>query len=385
MVINLITMKCARCGSEKTSTPAYFRRLSSVKNEGVYYCYECTRHTKGYVWVGGGRKKSVEEIVIECVDCGERRIVYPSVLSQLKCIKETGVYRCLKCTRKLQKRGAYKFDDRIINSTTTDSKITITCNDCGKTRVVYKSYYNNLKNVRKYGVYRCSKCNLKYSRKIREFESKRLIKIKESLNTDEWREKNLLAMRKMAKDPIVRENHKKAMQQMVETYEWQLQNKERVLILSTGQGIWYGNPIINSEPKRQIYCELWEDVKPRIFAFNIDMHNGVLTCEVCENPIANGKHKFIHHHVFYEKQVCCWNNDGIYTTNLNIKTMPKDSYIIGEDPNYFAITCIKCHGTTNGGFENRKKWANFFKNKIDTKYNGKSYYTKEEMIERDFN
>jgi hypothetical protein len=113
------------------------------------------------------------------------------------------------------------------------------------------------------------------------------------------------------------------------------------------------------------------------------MHDGVLTCEVCENPIVNGKYKFIHHHVFYEKQACCWNNDGIYTTNLNIKTMPKDSYIIGEDPNYFAITCIKCHGATNGGFENREKWANFFKNKIDIKYDGKSYYTKEEMVKRE--
>ena len=113
------------------------------------------------------------------------------------------------------------------------------------------------------------------------------------------------------------------------------------------------------------------------------MHDGVLTCAVCENPIVNGKYKFIHHHVFYEKQACCWNNDGIYTTNLNIKTMPKDSYIIGEDPNYFAITCIKCHGATNGGFENREKWANFFKNKIDIKYDGKSYYTKEEMVKRE--
>jgi hypothetical protein len=233
-------------------------------------------------------------------------------------------------------------------------------------------------------MYRCPKCNLKYTRKIGEYESKRLIEQKKSLNTEEWKEKNLSAMRKISKDPIVRERHKKSMKDIVQTDDWKLKNKESRLISTIGQGFWYGNLFINNY-SRAIYCELWEDVKPRIYAFNIDMHDGVLTCEVCENPIVNGKHKFIHHHVFYEKQACCWNNDGVYTTNLNIKTMPKDSYIIGRDPNYFAITCIKCHGITNGGFENRKKWANFFKNKIDTKYNGKSYYTKEEMVEREMN
>jgi hypothetical protein len=223
---------------------------------------------------------------------------------------------------------------------------------------------------------------MKYSRSIKEFEPKRLIKIKESLKSDDWIKKNKLHINQLHNDPEMKKKHKLSMGIVSQTYEWLLQNKERILLCNTGQGYWMGHPIINSDPKRPIYCELWEDVKPRVAAFNIDNHNGILTCEICEMPILTGKHQFCHHHVFYEKQACCWNNDGIYTTNLNIASMPKDSYIIGEDPNYFAITCIKCHGKTNGNFGNRKKWADFLKNKIDVEYDGKSYYTKEEMIER---
>jgi hypothetical protein len=53
-------------------------------------------------------------------------------------------------------------------------------------------------------------------------------------------------------------------------------------------------------------------------------------------------------------------------------------YVIGGNPNYFVILCPKCHGKTNGGFNNRKKWADYFRDMIDTQYNGKCFFTREE-------
>ena len=374
MASKIITMICACCGTEKTERKSYFKRLISVERDGIYYCHNCIHIYQRNV------NKS-KKVVVKCVDCGKEREFYPSVLNQLKSIKIDGVYRCMDCTRKVQKRGVDKHGaviGNLIDKNFKDNKIIITCADCGSQRVVYKSYYNNLKTVREYGIYRCGHCSSKNREVKTNYDStwkeKLMSGIKNSKNTG----KQKLAAKKRSDDL----EYIKKMQTVYDDPSWQLNNKEGALKRMNGQGFWYGHPIINNEPRRQIYCEIWEDVKPRIAAFNVDMHDGVLTCEMCENPINNGSHQFVHHHVFYEKRACCWNENGIYTTNLNIKSMPKDSYIIGDNPNYFAITCISCHGKTNGNFENRKKWADFFKNKIDIEYDGKSYYTKEEMIDR---
>jgi hypothetical protein len=95
----------------------------------------------------------------------------------------------------------------------------------------------------------------------------------------------------------------------------------------------------------------------------------------------NGR-KHMGHHVFYVKQACCWyNDDGEYYTNLNAKEHPENDYYIGYNPNYFVLLCPKCHGKTNGSFENRKRWADFFRDMIDTKYDGKCFLTKDEFAD----
>ena len=133
-------------------------------------------------------------------------------------------------------------------------------------------------------------------------------------------------------------------------------------------GFWYGN--IRSTPPQ--YCEKWKDVNPRVHAF----FN--YKCCVCGKP-ENGR-SHIGHHVFYVKNACCWvSDDGIYHTNLNAKNHSAHDYVIGENPNYFVILCASCHGKTNGDFENRKKWAEYFRDMIDTQHDGKCFFTKEEM------
>jgi hypothetical protein len=112
-------------------------------------------------------------------------------------------------------------------------------------------------------------------------------------------------------------------------------------------------------------------VNPRVHAFfNYE-------CCLCGKKENDKSH--VGHHVFYVKEACCWyDKSGVYYTNLNAKDHKENDYCIGENPNYFVILCNSCHGKTNGKFENRKKWADCFKNMINIKYGGKCYLTKEE-------
>jgi hypothetical protein len=154
---------------------------------------------------------------------------------------------------------------------------------------------------------------------------------------------------------------------LAEDPEWLLKNIESHL----EGGVWFGNVRYNTTP---IYCELWVDVNPRVHIF---FHN---TCCLCGKHLDEVKY-LIGHHCFYVKEACCWYDEsGIYYTNLNAKNHPTKDYCIGENPNYFVILCPHCHGRTNGNFANRKYWADYFRNLIDTKYGGKCYLTKEEMI-----
>lgn len=70
---------------------------------------------------------------------------------------------------------------------------------------------------------------------------------------------------------------------------------------------------------------------------------------------------------------------GAYHSNLGIKENPYDFEIIG-DPNKFIVLCDKCHGKTSSK-KNRSYWARLCEQIINTKYNGRSYFTTEEWNE----
>jgi hypothetical protein len=147
----------------------------------------------------------------------------------------------------------------------------------------------------------------------------------------------------------------------------------KVIESVSGEGFWYGHKYLRNPPKVPRYCEKWKDVNPRVHAF----FN--YKCVGCGSPEIN--HSHIGHHVFYVKETCCWfTHDGIYYTNLNAPNHKDQDYYIGENPNYFVILCSKCHGRTNGNFNNRKKWADYYKKIIDEQYGGKCYITKEEEM-----
>jgi len=80
------------------------------------------------------------------------------------------------------------------------------------------------------------------------------------------------------------------------------------------------------------------------------------------------------HHVYYDKKACCSVDiNGVYFSNLGIKGREKNFEIVG-DPNKFVTLCQRCHNKTNGKYR-REYWARHFEEIINTKYNGKSYFT----------
>lgn len=222
----------------------------------------------------------------------------------------------------------------------------------------------------------------------KEHKEKRVVAIKNKTTTAEFKEKMRIINSTRAKNPVYRamvskqtsernkdpkyrENQSKKMLAVWSNKEYH-ENMTAKLTESVRKHYsdrrWYGNV---SYPDGPVYCEKWRDVNPRVHAF-FDRK-----CVVCGTPETTKSH--IGHHVFYEKGACCMQSeDGIYYTNLNAKDHPTKDYEIGENPNYFVILCPSCHGKTNGGFENRKKWADFFREMIDTYYGGKCYLTKEE-------
>ena len=188
--------------------------------------------------------------------------------------------------------------------------------------------------------------------------------------TEEWREKQSISHtgkrlgKKNGMFGKTGENHPQF--GIPKSYETRMR-----IVESRLRGFWYGN--VRYYPEN--YCELWEDVNPRVHAFfNYE-------CCLCHVP-ENGR-SHIGHHVFYVKNACCWQtDDGVYYTNLNANDHIENDYYIGKNPNYFVILCWSCHGKTQGNFKNRKKWANHFRKLIDEEYDGVCYLQKEDYEEK---
>ena len=126
------------------------------------------------------------------------------------------------------------------------------------------------------------------------------------------------------------------------------------------------------------YCDKWNrEFRNRISLWNAYNHNGTITCEGCSG-VHNGHRGFNRHHVYFDKKACCAvNEEGIYYSNLGIKGASHNFKIDG-DPNKFVVLCDKCHAKTIPK-QNRVYWARYYEKIVNEKYNGKSYFTKEEM------
>lgn len=111
-------------------------------------------------------------------------------------------------------------------------------------------------------------------------------------------------------------------------------------------------------------CNLWKggiSFDPYCPKFNDEFRNRVrffwdYKCgnTECGKTQEENKAKLSVHHVHFDKQVCC-----------------------NDKPAMFIPLCRTCHSITNG---NPKKYIKIYEDLIIEKFNGKSYYTKEEYI-----
>lgn len=109
-------------------------------------------------------------------------------------------------------------------------------------------------------------------------------------------------------------------------------------------GYWYGNVKYYDGPQ---YCEKFnKDLKERVRAFF------GYCCLECGTP-QNGKSLHVHH-VWYNKKACC-----------------------DDTPRSLVPLCNGCHNKT---LYSRGYWSRHFQDIIDVYYDGKCWFTKEEMI-----
>jgi DNA-directed RNA polymerase subunit RPC12/RpoP len=102
-----------------------------------------------------------------------------------------------------------------------------------------------------------------------------------------------------------------------------------------------------------------------------------------QNKLQTGKSLSVHH-IYYRKMSCCENEleyeSGVRKVGnkLYIKEVDdsiNDHEIIGK-PEKFAVLCTHCHTKTTSF--NRYFWIQYYEDKINKLYNGKSFLTKEE-------
>lgn len=121
------------------------------------------------------------------------------------------------------------------------------------------------------------------------------------------------------------------------------------------------------------YCPDFRPVRPRVRAW-YEYRCMFPNCECGNEIVAIGvKPQLDVHHVYYQKEACCYHTEeGEFVFDLG-----KDGKIIVQgNPTKFVTLCRSANGKVN---KNRLYWAKYFENLINTKYGGKSYYTKEEF------
>lgn len=121
------------------------------------------------------------------------------------------------------------------------------------------------------------------------------------------------------------------------------------------------------------YCPDFRPVRPRVRAW-YEYRCMFPNCECGNDIVAIGvKPQLDVHHVYYQKEACCYHTEeGEFVFDLG-----KDGKItVQGNPTKFVTLCRSANGKVN---KNRLYWAKYFENLINTKYDGKSYYTKEEF------
>jgi len=113
-------------------------------------------------------------------------------------------------------------------------------------------------------------------------------------------------------------------------------------------------------------------------------------CESCgktnEQSLNEYKSSLEVHHVYYRKMSCCENEleyeSGVRKIGDKLWIKERNGtineHIIIGKPEKFVVLCKSCHSKTTSN--NRYEWIKHYENIINTKYDGKSFITKEEYL-----
>ena len=134
-----------------------------------------------------------------------------------------------------------------------------------------------------------------------EFRKNKVLTALKNSKDPKWIENTTIANRAKAKDPEWKRVHKEACQERSRNP----QRRESHLISITGQGFWYGHPILH-EQKTKSYCELW----------NRDLWNRIDSAWDFKSSISdkmkedNKDRDLDRHHVYWQEKACCvWDED----------------------------------------------------------------------------
>jgi hypothetical protein len=164
---------------------------------------------------------------------------------------------------------------------------------------------------------------------------------------------------------------------------------EKHLIGVSGQGFWYGHPILCPENKKgKQYCELWnKGLWVRIDAA-WDYKSAISEVTRWETP---SKRQLSRHHVYWQEKACCvWDEDaqGYYAMiDLNHNKNKPNWYkhYIKGDPNKFVLLTAKEHGEVKGSKKSGKDtmwWVRYFEDLIEKRESeGKPCYLSKEDFE----
>ena len=392
---------CIDCG--KLSNPIYLRgnqfpetyRCVDCAHKRVYQdpvwkekvVRHCKEMAKDPVWQEKQRRRNQNrtqpKLQFSCIDCGKL-----SPIRRAASFKQTEkTYRCKRCAIKhvfdLKHQNPTYLDQQRIklekkNKRKISNKTRYACIDCGK----LSSLRNPSGFKQSKETYRCQSCGLKkmHNDPIKgELAKQRREKM---YNDPLWKEAVTNGARKRVQDPKARANNKAAMKKLFQNPEF----RENLLISITGQGFWYGHPVLCPENrKNKVYCEKWnKDLWRRIDAA-WDYRSAISGVTRFENY---KQEHLSRHHVYWQEKACCeWDKDkqGYYAMiNLGNSVKPRwyKHYIKG-DPNKFVLLTRAEHKLIEGNLKDDKTklaWVLFFEDLIEKRESeGKRcYLTKEE-------
>jgi hypothetical protein len=371
---------CITCG--KLSTPKYANQFTKDKSE--YQCKACTNKSL----------RIQHKIICNCIDCGKpSSLRYPS---QFKC--DPKEYRCRSCCNKIQSKDPKYLELlKIAAHKRKVPNVIWNCVDCGKSSTPKKACkFNQTKEN-----YRCLKCSLIKVTKSPSWIENNKNAMKQNPKNPLWVTNQKIAATKRSQDPVWLANQKVGGKKRMDNPLWKINKRngiinkydtdqsyrENLLILHSGQGFWYGHPILHPETKRKKYCELWnKDLWVRI-----DVAWDYKSAYSQKTRWDNYRQQHLdRHHVYWQEKACCeWDEDAQgYFAMINNGTKAKPDMIkhyIKGDPNKFVLLTHDEHTMVRGSKKSGKDkmyWVKYFEELIlKREAEGKPCYLSKEEYE----